>query len=82
MPNSSQSTSARVRKATNADLKELSLMLARSFAQDPFYNWIKGGTHMISSANTKDPGELKALEHLRYLQWSLARLFMFCSTLR
>ncbi|VDB86619.1 unnamed protein product [Peniophora sp. CBMAI 1063] len=73
---SSQSTPAHIRKATKADLNELSLVLARSFARDPFYNWIKGATHMISSANTQDPKELKALEQFRYLQWSLAHLFM------
>ncbi|KZV69029.1 hypothetical protein PENSPDRAFT_652717 [Peniophora sp. CONT] len=75
---SSQTTAARIRRATKADLKELSLVLARSFARDPCYNWIKGATHMISSANTKDDGELKALEHMRYTQWSMARLYLLC----
>ncbi|KZV77435.1 hypothetical protein PENSPDRAFT_858 [Peniophora sp. CONT] len=75
---SSQTTTARIRRATKADLEELSHVLARSYARDPFDNWVKGAKHMISSANTRDPGELKALEHMRYFQWSLTRLFLFC----
>ena len=74
----SRSTSARIRKATAADLEELSLVLARGFARDPFCNWIAGAIEIISSANTKDTGETKAIEQLRYLQWTLARLFLFC----
>ena len=74
----SQATQARVRRATKADIEELSHVLARSYARDPFDNWVKGAKHMLSSANTKDPRELKALEHMRYFQWSLARLFLFC----
>ncbi|KZV74861.1 hypothetical protein PENSPDRAFT_748964 [Peniophora sp. CONT] len=76
---SSQTTPARIRRATEADLEELSSLLARSFARDPFFHWVKGGTlRAVSSANTEDPGELKALEHMRYFQWSLARQFLFC----
>ena len=76
MASPSPSTTARLRKATAHDLEELSLVLARSFARDTSYNWVKGATHMISSANTKEPEELKALEHMRYFQWSMARLYL------
>lgn len=73
-----QPNPARIRRATNDDLEELSVVLVRSFARDTTYNWIRGVTRTISSANTTDPEELKDLEQLRYLQWSLARLYLLC----
>ncbi|VDB86618.1 unnamed protein product [Peniophora sp. CBMAI 1063] len=78
MTSAADATSARIRRATQADLEDLSFMLARSFARDTSYNWIKGATHTISSANTQDPGELEALEQMRFLQWSLACLYLVC----
>ncbi|VDB84631.1 unnamed protein product [Peniophora sp. CBMAI 1063] len=73
---SSLTTQARIRRATKADIEELSHVMARSFANDPFEHWVKGAKRPISDLDTKDPEEVKALKHMRYFQWTLARLFL------
>jgi hypothetical protein len=52
--------------------------MTRSFARDPYENWLGNVRHMVSHANTTDDAELEVMRRLSYFQESVVLRMLMC----